>query len=74
MITEALHAGLICINGPDGMTAEVQSELFEAILDEIGSMQQLLNEVVEVDLDVNGEFTVHRYQMPNDLPELIKHA
>jgi hypothetical protein len=30
-----LHAGLICIDGPDGMTAEVQSELFEAVLDEI---------------------------------------
>jgi len=22
------HAGLICINGPDGMTAELQRELF----------------------------------------------
>jgi hypothetical protein len=30
-----LHAGLICINGPDGMTGEVQCELFEAALDEI---------------------------------------
>jgi len=55
-----LHAGLICINGPDGVTAEVQCELFEGILDEIGSIQQLVNEVVEVDLDVDGEFTVHR--------------
>jgi hypothetical protein len=24
----ALHAGLICINGPEGMTAEAQCELF----------------------------------------------
>jgi hypothetical protein len=30
-----LHGGLICINGPDGMTAEVRSKLFEAVLDEI---------------------------------------
>jgi hypothetical protein len=28
-----LHAGLICINGTDGMTAEVQCELFEAVLE-----------------------------------------
>jgi Domain of unknown function (DUF5615) len=26
-----LHAGLVCINGPDGMTAEVQCELFAAV-------------------------------------------
>ena len=31
------HAGLICINGPDAMSAEVQCELFEAVLDEIGT-------------------------------------
>jgi len=49
------------------MTAEVQCELFEAILDEIGSIQQLVNEVVEVDLDVDGEFTVHRYQLPEQI-------
>jgi hypothetical protein len=59
-----LHAGLICINGPDGMTAEVQCELFEAVLDEIGNVQ-LVNEVVEVDLEsLDDEFTIHRYQMP----------
>jgi hypothetical protein len=34
-----LHAGLISINGPDGVTAEVQCELFEAVLDEIGNVQ-----------------------------------
>lgn len=62
-----LHAGLICINGPPGMTAEVQCELFEAILEEIGSIGQLVNQVVEVDLDVGGEFTVHRYQMPEEI-------
>jgi hypothetical protein len=59
-----LHAGLICINGPDGMTAEVQCELFGAVLDEIGNVQ-LVNEVVEVDLEsLDDEFTIHRYQMP----------
>jgi hypothetical protein len=62
-----LHAGLICINGPDGMTGEVQCELFEAVLDEIGNVQHLLNEVVEVDLEsLDGEFTIHRYPMPEE--------
>jgi hypothetical protein len=62
-----LHAGLVCINGPNGMTAEVQCELFEAVLDEIGNAQQLLNEVIEVDLEsLDGEFTIQRYPMPGE--------
>lgn len=63
-----LHAGLVCINGPDGMNAEIQCELFEAALEEIGEAQQLVNEVIEVDLDsLDGEFTVHRYSMPEKI-------
>lgn len=62
-----LHAGLVCINGPDGMNAEVQCELFEAVLEEIGDAQQLVNEVIEVDLEsLDGEFTIHRYPMPEE--------
>ena len=62
-----LHAGLVCINGPDGMDAEVQCELFEAVLDEIGQGQQLVNEVIEVDLEsLDGEFTIHRYPLPEE--------
>lgn len=63
-----LHAGLVCINGPSEMNAEVQCELFEAVLDEIGEAQQLVNEAIEVDLDsLDGEFTIHRYPMPEDV-------
>jgi hypothetical protein len=63
-----VHAGLVCINGPDGMTAEVQCELFEVVLDEIGDAQQLVNEVIEVDLDsLDGDFTIHRYTMPEEI-------
>ena len=57
-----------CINGPDGMTAEVQCELFEAVLDEIGKVRQLVNEAVEVDLEsLDDEFTIHRYPIPRKL-------
>ena len=63
-----LHAGLICINGPDGMTAEAQCELFEAVLDEIGDVRQLVNGFVEVDLEsLDNEFTIHR--QPDLRPE-----
>jgi hypothetical protein len=48
------------------MTAEVQCEMFEAVLDEIGN-PQLVNEVVEVDLEsLDDEFTIHRYRMPEE--------
>jgi hypothetical protein len=63
-----LHAGLVCINGPDGMTAELQCELFEAILDELEQAGQLVNEVIEVHLEsLNLEFTIHRYPMPEEI-------
>lgn len=63
-----LHAGLVCINGPDGMTAEVQCELFDAVLDEIGDAQQLINEVIEVDLGSLGEeYTIRRYSLPQEV-------
>jgi hypothetical protein len=63
-----LHAGLSCINGPDGMTAEAQCELFEAVLDEIGDVRQLVNGFVEVDLEsLDNEFTIHR--QPDLRPE-----
>ena len=62
-----LHAGLVCINGPAGMTAEVQCALFSALLDEIGSAGQLVKEVLEADLDSEGtELTIYRYALPEE--------
>jgi predicted nuclease of predicted toxin-antitoxin system len=62
-----LHAGLVCINGPTGMTAEVQCQLFQAVLEEIGDAGQLINEVIEVDLaTLDAEFTITRYTLPED--------
>jgi hypothetical protein len=50
------------------MNAEVQCELFEAVLEEIGDVQQLVNEVIEVDLEsLDSEFTIHRYPMPEEV-------
>jgi len=61
----ALHAGLVCMNGPAGMNLELQCELFSAALDEIGNADQLVNEVIEVDLETAvGEITIRRYTLP----------
>lgn len=60
-----LHAGLICINGPHGMTSDVQCALFELALDEVGPSGQLINEVIEVDLEGSGgSVSTRRYALP----------
>lgn len=46
-----LHAGLICLNGPDGITRDVQIELFEQALRE---------------LDAEDHLHVRRYALPED--------
>ncbi len=61
----AIHAGLICLNGPNGMKSPLQCELFQAALDELAEEQQFLNEVIEIDLEeMNGEINVTRYPLP----------
>jgi hypothetical protein len=63
-----IHAGLVCINGPSGMTARIEVELFAAVLDQIQSLAHLVNEVIEVNLpEEGGEFEIVRCSMPDDL-------
>lgn len=60
-----IHAGLVCLNGPDGITSRIQCELFQAALEEIGSAEQFINEVIEIDLEeLDGDFKVRRYNLP----------
>jgi len=62
-----LHAGLICINGPVGMGAELQGELLEIALEEIGTEGELINGVLEVSLDdPDGEVGIVRYDLPRN--------
>ncbi len=64
----ALHAGLICINSPLAMNADLQSELFAVALDEIGNEGDLVNQVLEIFLeDLDGEIEIHRYELPTDV-------
>jgi hypothetical protein len=59
----AIHAGLICLNGPPGMDVDMQLELFEQALDELEADADLVNQVLEITWD---EDTLHvrRYQLP----------
>lgn len=59
----ALHAGLICLNGPEGMDLNLQLRLFEFALDEIGD-GDLINQVPEIVFDEQSEIRVLRYAQP----------
>jgi hypothetical protein len=59
----AIHAGLICLNGPGGMDLDLQLELFEHALDEVGD-GDLINQVLEISLSEDDEVCVLRYALP----------
>ena len=59
-----IHAGLVCINGPDSMSAEDETELFGIVLDELGA-NQMVNQAIEITLsDADGGFELVRYALP----------
>ena len=63
----AIHAGLICLNGPPGMDLDLQLELFGVALDELDRDSDLLNQVLEVILeDLDEEVEIRRYRLPTD--------
>jgi hypothetical protein len=59
-----IHAGLICLNGPEGMNIDVQLELFEQALDELAVDGDLVNQVLEITLENDDELHVLRYSLP----------
>jgi hypothetical protein len=61
----ALHAGLICLNAPEGMDLDLQLELFELALHEI-SDGDLINQVLEITIEDQTEIRVLRYALPPD--------
>lgn len=58
-----LHAGLICLNGPEGMDLDMQIELFSYLLAELSVDDDLVNKVLEISLD-NNEVHIRRYGLP----------
>src|SRR3546814_13045023 len=56
----AIHAGLICINGPPGMDLDMQIELFEQALVELDADTYMANKVIEIPLDDDDDLRVLR--------------
>ncbi len=57
----AIHAGLICINGPPSM--DLQIELFDQAMAELGLESDLVNEVLEITMEDDTMY-VRRYRLP----------
>jgi hypothetical protein len=60
----ALHAGLICLNGPPGLFLGLQMELFGYALQKLAVDPDLINQVLEVTLDPEDQILVQRYALP----------
>lgn len=60
----AIHAGLICLNGPEGMNIDMQLELFEQALHELSTDADCVNQVLEIVLDEDDEVHILRYRLP----------
>ncbi len=61
----ALHAGLICLNGPMGMNRVMQINLFGQALDELEADPDLVNQVLEITWEEDGIRT-RRYRLPDN--------
>jgi hypothetical protein len=61
-----IHAGLVCLNGPpEGLDLDLQHELMDLALDELATLPDLINQVLEVTLETeDGDAIVTRYPMP----------
>lgn len=61
---QTIHAGLVCLNGPPGMSLALQEELFGIALGEIAALgDDLVNQVLEVTAD-ETTIAIERYPLP----------
>ena len=58
-----IHAGLVCLNGPDAMDLDMQVEMFEQALDELADDADIVNQVLEITLEESEELRMLRYRL-----------
>lgn len=60
----SLHAGLVCIDAPAGLNLEMQKRVFRRILDALQELGDLVNQLLEVDVNKNGQLEIRRRPLP----------
>jgi predicted nuclease of predicted toxin-antitoxin system len=58
-----IHAGLVCLNAPEGMDLDLMIELFETALDELEVNNDLVNQVLEITAETDS-IHIGRYALP----------
>ncbi|KJE36953.1 hypothetical protein UF64_00960 [Thalassospira sp. HJ] len=62
---QAVHAGLICLNAPGGMSYVLQKRMFKLVLQELQSHADLINQCLEFSYDADqGDVDVIQYPLP----------
>lgn len=62
---QALHAGLICLNAPEGMSYALQKQMFSLVLQELQSHVDLTNQCLEFTYDnTKGDVEIAHYNLP----------
>ncbi len=59
-----LHAGLVCLSSARGMDLHTQRELFAVALEDLATLPDLINQVLEVSEDETGKVSVSVYELP----------
>jgi Domain of unknown function (DUF5615) len=60
----AIHAGLICLNGPPGMDLDMQVEMSDQALEELEVDPDLVHQVLEVTWEDDDFLRIRRYRLP----------
>ena len=60
----SLHAGLVCVDAPEGLNLEIQKRLFDLVLSNLEEEGALTNQVLQVTLSPDGSVELARYGMP----------
>lgn len=61
---QPIHAGLVCLNSALVMDLERQLDLFQLVLRELASMNDLVNQALEVFESENGTVELEIYEIP----------
>lgn len=64
---QSIHAGLICLNSTQVMDLQRQLDLFQLVLRELASMNDLVNQALEVFETEDGSVELEIYDIPEPL-------
>ena len=65
---QPIHAGLICLNSAYAMDLNRQCDLFKVVLKELSTMQDLVNQALDLFELEDGSIEIEIYDIPEAIP------